>query len=324
MQNKKEIVVAVDGCGGDRGSRHVVSAVRFAQTLYPNLNLIVFGPAALQDELQAGKLDFERLDFRPAAQVIPQDAAVSDVLERYQKSSMRLALQAVKDGEAQAVVSAGGTGPLVVLARHILGTVANLRPALAARMPAGPGRFSLMLDLGANAQSNGQDLCDFARLGDAAARLIFGLADPRVALLNVGTEELKGSRLVQEAKGLMEQQHELNFCGFIEADRIFRGDADVIVTDGFSGNIALKAAEGVYSIFAKVPGIKRIFAKMAQPDWLMPWQYNGSLLLGVDGIVVKSHASAGDDAFAVAVVEAAKAVNFDLCSGMKEVLEGRA
>ena len=136
-------------------------------------------------------------------------------------------------------------------------------------------------------------------------------------------EERKGSHLVQEAKKLLEQERKLTFTGFIEADRIFRGDADVIVTDGFSGNIALKAAEGVYTIFAKVPGLKRFFARMAQPDWLMPWQYNGSVLLGVDGIVVKSHANAGDDAFAVAVVEAAKSAQLDLAAGMRDILSGR-
>ena len=321
MLKKEDIIVAVDGCGGDHGSRHIVSAVTFAQTLYPHMHQIIFGPASLADELRSERVDPKRCEFRLAPQIIPQDAPVTDVLERWQKSSMRLALQCVKDGEAQAMVSAGGTGPLVVLARHLLGTLGNLRPALAARIPAGPGRYSLMLDLGANAQCSAQDLRDFAQLGAAAAQLILGIDAPRLALLNVGTETYKGSHLIQEAKALLEHERKLNFSGFIEADRMFRGDADVIITDGFSGNIALKAAEGVYTIFSKVPGIKRFFARMAQPDWLLPWQYNGSVLLGVDGIVIKSHANAGNDAFAVAMVEAAKAVESGLTSGIKDCLK---
>ena len=175
MQKKNEIVVAIDGCGGDRGSRHIVSAVRFAQTLYPHMRQLVFGPSMLEDELHGGRVDMKRCEFRLASQAIPQDAPINEVLERYQRSSMRLALEAVKDGEAQAMVSAGGTGPLVVLARHILGQSHKLRPALTARMPAGPGRHALMLDLGANAQCSAQDLADFAVLGDAAARLMLGL-----------------------------------------------------------------------------------------------------------------------------------------------------
>ena len=320
LEKKPEIVVAVDGCGGDRGSKHIVNAVNFALTLYPYMRLIICGPVSLQEELNHGRIDGKRVEFRLSGQAIPQDAPVNEVLERYQKSSMRLALQAVQSGEAQAMVSAGGTGPLVVLARHLLGEIGHLRPALVARIPAGPGRHALMLDLGANAQSTAQDLTDFARLGDAAARLMLGLESPRLALLNVGTEEQKGSHVVLEAKSLLDNARELNFCGFIEADRIFRGDADVVVADGFAGNIALKAAEGVYTIFSKVPGIKRVFARLAHPDWLMPWQYNGSVLLGVNGNVIKSHANAGDDAFAVAMVEAAKAAELDLANGMRDIL----
>ncbi len=319
-QRGKEVTVAVDGSGGDNGMKHVCSAVNFAQTMYPEAKLLVFGSSVLHDEMKGSRIDWKRCEFIQTPQVIPQDAALGDVLERYSRSSMYQAMLAVKEGEAQAMVSAGGTGPLVVLARHLLGTVENLRPALCARMPCGPGRYSLMLDLGANAQSNAQDLCDFARLGDAAARIYLGTDSPRVAVLNVGTEQFKGSRLVQEVRELLEQRQELNFIGFVEADRIFCGDADVIVTDGFSGNIALKSAEGVYRIFSSVGGLKRFFAKMGRPEWLLPWQYNGSLLLGVRGNVVKSHGNAGREAFAVAMVEAVKAAVNELASSMQDTL----
>lgn len=321
---QQEITVAVDGTGGDRGTANIVNAVRFALALYPKLKLIVFGPSNLEEDLARGRLDMKRVQFVNAAQCIPQDAPVKDVLERYSRSSMRLAVQAVKDGEAQAVVSAGGTGPLVILSRHILGEVSSLRPALCARMPSGPGRFTLMLDLGANAQSTPSDLYDFARLGQAAARINLGIGSPRIRLLNVGTEAGKGSHLVQQARELMEQDKDLGFEGFIEANRIFAGDCDVIVTDGFTGNVALKAAEGVASIFARAPGIKRFFAKLARPEWLLPWQYNGSVLLGVNGVVVKSHASAGDEAMAVAMVEAAKCVQAGLTEALPDELGHRA
>lgn len=319
-KDSKEVIVAVDGSGGDRGMMHIAGAVNFAQTMYPNFKALVFGPAVLHDELKRSRIDWNRCEFVETYQVIPQDSQVNDVLERYTRSSMYQAVLALQEGRAQSMVSAGGTGPLVVLSRHLLGTMDNLRPALCARMPAGPGRYSLMLDLGANAQCSAQDLCDFARLGDAAAKLYFGVGTPRLAILNVGTEELKGSHVVQEAKAQLEADHSLNFTGFIEADRIFTGDADVIITDGFSGNIALKSAEGVYRIFSNAPGIKRFFAKMGKPDWLLPWQYNGSLLLGVNGNVVKSHGNAGKEAFAVAMVEAVKAAQSDLAAAMQDNL----
>lgn len=321
MTKQKEIVVAIDGTGGDRGFLPVVNAVRFALALYPSLKLIIFGPSDLSSALAKASVDAKRYEFRLASQNIPQDEDPKEVLAGYRKSAMRLAVEAVKNGEAHAVVSGGGTGPFVVLCRHILGTIGRVRPALCARMPSGPNHFTLMLDLGANASSSAEDLYDFAILGNAAAKLYQGISDPRIAVLNVGTEAGKGNRLIQEAKELIRADHNLLFEGFVEANRIFCGDCDVIVTDGFTGNVALKAAEGVASIFAKSSGIKRFFAKLACPDWLTPWQYNGSLLLGVNGIAVKSHASAGDEALAVAMVEAAKAAQCDLYELMKEELE---
>ena len=321
MIKQKEIVVAVDGTGGDRGYLPVVNAARFALALYPALKLIVFGPHDLDSALVKAGVDSKRYEFSLAPQSIPQDEDPKEVLSRYRRSAMRLAVEAVKEGRAHAVVSGGGTGPFVVLCRHILGTIGRLRPALCARMPSGPGHFTLMLDLGANASCTSQDLLDFARLGSIASKYYQGISDPRVAILNVGTEAGKGSRLIQEAKSLIQEDQNLLFEGFVEANRIFCGDCDVIVTDGFTGNVALKAAEGVASLLMKASGIKRFFAKMATPEWLTPWQYNGSILLGVNGIAIKSHASAGDEALAVAMVEAAKAVQCDLYSSIKEEID---
>lgn len=332
--------VAVDATGGDsRDTVAVVDAVRFAFAMYPKMQLIIFGSSQLQTDLIKANLDVKRYEFRLAQQSIPQDEPPRSVLKNFPNSAMYKALECLKAGEAHAMLSAGGTGPLVALARHILGVQSfgkervsfktkngmarldgKVRPCFAGRIPVGPERFSIMLDLGANASCTAEDLYDFAALGAAYAKLNLGVDNPRVAILNVGTELGKGSKLVQNAKHLIEQDRSLYYTGFIEANRIFNDDADVIVTDGFTGNIALKAAEGVADLFAGTNGLKKVIGKMARPDWLLPWQYNGSLLLGVNGVVVKSHASAGKEAFAVAMVEASRAANANIAKELGEAL----
>ncbi len=315
----KNVTVALDGNGGDRDALSgIARAVRFAMTLYPDMRLIAFGARQLEEDLARAQVLGPRCEYRFAPLQIPQDEPPRNVLCGYSQSSMRKAIQCVKDGEAQAVISAGGTGPLVVLSRHILGTIGRMRPALCAKIPSGSGRFSLMLDLGANSRCAPSDLCDFARLGTAAGRLILGVSEPSCAILNIGSELGKGNELVQKARVLISARKKLHCNGFIEANQLFSGNSDIIVTDGFTGNIALKAAEGVVKVFFRERGIKRYFAKLACPEWLMPWQYNGSLLLGVRGNVVKSHASAKQEALAVAIVEAAKAVKAGLCDAMLE------
>lgn len=313
----KLYTVALDGTGGDRNRlAGIPRAVGFALTMYPDMKLLVFGSQELASDLKKADLDHSRLECRIAPQSIPQDENPRRVLENYPHAAMRQAVEAVKSGEAAAVVSAGGTGPLVALSRHLLGTIGSLHPALCARIPAGKDRYGLMLDLGANAQSSAKDLYDFARLGTAAARVLLQNSQPRTAILNIGSERGKGSELVQNAFDLISSDPRLYTEGFVEANRLFCGEADIIVTDGFSGNIALKAAEGVARIFTHGPMLKRMFAKMAWPDWLTPWQYNGSLLLGVNGIVVKSHANALQEALAVAMVEAARAAKSGLYEAM--------
>ena len=319
MALEEVITVALDGTGGDKNRLGgIVKAVDFALTLYPELRLKVFGPTELNESLKHSRCEQQRIEFHKASQSIPQDEDPRRVLEGYPHAAMRLAIEAVKKGEADAMVSAGGTGPLVALSRHILGTIGNMRPALCARLPAGgKQRYSLMMDMGANARSSADDLYSFAKLGTAAARILLNNDEPHTAILNIGTEPNKGSSLVREARALIEQDPLLFSDGFLEANRLFCGDTDIIVTDGFTGNVALKAAEGVARIFAEGPAFKRILAKMSWPDWLIPWQYNGSLLLGVDGIVVKSHADAPEQALAVAMVEAARSAKSSLLLSMK-------
>lgn len=316
---KNFITVALDGTGGDCACLNgFAKAVEFALTLYPHMKIIVFGPNTLQDSLSKIRCDQDRVSFVEAPMSIPQDEDPRAVLVGFKQSAMRLCLEAVKQGKADAMVSAGGTGPLVVLSRHILGTFVNIHPALCSRLPAGGNkRYALMLDMGANAHSNAKDLYDFARLGTAAAKILLDNPHPHTAVLNIGTEEEKGNLQVRQARDLIKADELLWSDGFLEPNRIFCGDVDVIVTDGFTGNVALKAAEGVARIFTHGSFLKKMLAKMSWPSWLIPWQYNGSLLLGVDGVVVKSHADAPEQALAVAIVEAARAVKLQLLKKMK-------
>lgn len=296
------VTIALDGNGGDGGYQAIARAVSEVLTARPDVCLTVFGDPAMAALLR-GQEHLPRLRLVPCRQNIPQDAPIGAVLRRYRQSSMYLALCALRSHEVQAVVSCGGTGPLVTLSRHLLGTC-GLRPALCARLPAGPRRYTLMLDMGANSAVSSRDLLDFARLGAAAAALTMEAAQPRVSLLNVGTEEHKGSPLVREARALITSSA-INYAGFIEARDLFSGCTEVIVTDGFSGNIALKAAEGVVAAYAGGRGLRQCCARLAMPRWLLPWRHNGSLLLGVDGIVVKSHAAAPVHGIAAAVRAAA-------------------
>lgn len=322
MQDQNLVTVALDGTGGDKvDARSVASAVRFALVLNPSLRVLVYGGQKLKQALSQEKIDAKRYDFFSAPECIPQDEDPRKVLEGYYNSAMRKAIEAVRDKKADVVVSSGGTGPLVALSRHILGTVENMRPALCARIPAGPEKYSLMLDLGANTQSKSKDLLSFALLGNAAYKVMYSEEHPRVCVLNVGSERNKGNPLVKEGRDLIEQVKRINCCGFVEADKLFTDEADVIVTDGFTGNVALKAAEGVASAFLNASGIKKFFSKLARPDWLVPWQYNGSLLLGVDGLVVKSHASAGKEAVAVALAGTVKLARLNLIDSIKEELK---
>ena len=313
------VTIALDGIGGDNcQDRSVINAVSFALNMCRQLHIVVYGPQSLEQELKKSNLDLNRVSFRFAPQSIPQDESPRKVIEEYNNSAMKNGLYAVKNGEAMAFVSAGGTGPLVSLSRHILGSIKDLRPALAAKIPSSMGRFSVMLDLGANALSSAQDLYGFALLGRAYAELCLNIEKPKVAILNVGAERNKGSKTIREVRSLLESDVNVNLKGYIEANKIFQGEADVIVTDGFTGNVALKSAEGVAHIFTHGEGLKRFFAKLAWPNWLIPWQYNGSPLLGVKGIVIKSHASAKDEALACAMVEAVNAVKVSLATKIEE------
>jgi glycerol-3-phosphate acyltransferase PlsX len=245
-------------------------------------------------------------------------------LRKKKDSSMRVALNLLQSGEAKACVSAGNTGALMATARFVLKTIPGIdRPAILSRIPAHHGHTH-MLDLGANADCTPEHLLQFAMMGSVVATDLHDLPRPRVGLLNIGSEDIKGNELVQEASRLL-QASTLNYIGFVEGNDIFGGDVDVVVTDGFTGNVALKAMEGaarmigatIKSEYTRNP-LRRLSALVSMPvlkaikKRFDPGQHNGASMVGLNGVVIKSHGSADADSFAnairVAIVEARKGV----------------
>jgi glycerol-3-phosphate acyltransferase PlsX len=234
---------------------------------------------------------------------------------RMRQSSMRLAIEAVQGGEAAGVVSAGNTGALLAMATVVLRTLPEIaRPALAAIAPSARGDL-VMLDLGANVQCDARNLVEFAIMGDAFARAVLGLPQPSIGLLNVGSEEQKGDERVREAAEVLRASHiAAGFHGFVEGHDIAAGTVDVIVTDGFTGNVALKTGEGALKLMRDL--LRQVFSSslaaklgylMARPsldrlrEWMDPRRYNGAILLGLNGVVVKSHGGTDAQGFAHAV-----------------------
>jgi glycerol-3-phosphate acyltransferase PlsX len=255
-----------------------------------------------------------RLSIHPAAESIGMDESPVQVLRSKPDSSMRRMLELVRDGRAHAGVSAGNSGALMVLSRQVLGTLAGIdRPAMASSVPTLDGSC-LLLDLGANVDCSAQQLLQFAIMGSVLAEIL-GVARPRVALLNIGSEAIKGNQQVREAARLL-QGHPLlpGYCGFVEGDGVYRGAADVVVCDGFAGNVLLKASEGVARLMLRrLEALLRrswwgrLVGLLARPllrrlrDELHPAGHNGAALLGLPAVVVKSHGGAGERDFAAAI-----------------------
>ncbi len=319
-------VVAIDAMGGDFGPRCIVPACLSAMAENPSLELILVGQAPVLEDIlsrQSG-VDGARLRVEHASEIIAMDERPAQALRNKPDSSMRQALELVRQGRAQACVSAGNTGALMALARYVLKTLPGIdRPAMVTAIPTQTGR-TLLLDLGANVDCSAEHLYQFAVMGAVAAE-VQGKSRPRIALLNVGTEDIKGNQQVKLAASLLQQADELNYCGFIEGDGLYRGEADVVVCDGFVGNILLKSSEGlvtmlsarIASLFKESLG-SRLVGSLAMPllrrlqDELAPAQHNGASFLGLQGIVVKSHGSADEDAFKVAIARAVVEVRENL------------
>jgi len=311
------MTIAVDGMGGDEGPKVVVSGLAIALERQPELKFLLFGDEKLVLPLleQHPKLK-TATTFHHTDISISMDEKPSAALRRGRHgASMWLAIEAVKSGEASVIVSAGNTGALMVMAKISLRSMPGVpRPAMAAIWPTTRGQ-SIVLDVGANIGAAATDLVGFAVMGEAMARSIFGLKRPTVGLLNVGVEEVKGLEEVKKAAQLIRDSDlPLEYGGFVEGTDIGKGTVDVVVTEGFTGNIALKTAEGTARQFGaylkqalKSTLMTRIGYLLARGafravrDKLDPNNNNGAVLLGLNGIVVKSHGSANDHGFASAV-----------------------
>ena len=304
--------------GGDYGPAEIVPAALHALQEHQDLELILVGqePAIRRllqvDGAQAG----DRIAIVHAPEVVEMHEQPSAVLRTKKESSMRLAIELVKDGRAQACVSAGNTGALMALARHILKMLPGVdRPAICTTMPGIHGQTHL-LDLGANINPNSEQLFQFAVMGSELTSAVLNVPDPKIALLNIGAEEIKGNDVVKQAAVLLAQSH-LNYVGFVEGNDIYSGKVDVIVCDGFTGNIAIKASEGVAEFLTHHARTEfertlygRIAAMMCRPILnairrkIDPKTYNGASLLGLRSIVIKSHGGADRVSFAHAIEEA--------------------
>ena len=320
------ITVAVDVMGGDFGPSVTVPAALQVLAEQPDLHLLLVGDEAQIVPLIAfsASTPRARIEIVHTTEFVTMSDKVSVALRNKKQSSMRLAINAVRDGQAQACVSAGNTGALMAIGRFVLKMHAGIdRPAIMTALPTQTGHVH-MLDLGANVDSEPHHLLQFAEMGALVAQALDGHDQPRVGLLNIGEEEIKGNDFIKATHELL-RASSLNYIGYVEGDGIFHGDADVVVCDGFVGNIALKSSEGVAKMMAAMikaqinrNWLTKLLGLLAYPIWkglkqeMDPGRYNGASLVGLTGIVVKSHGSAQIDSFAQALRVAIKEVETDI------------
>ena len=323
---KQELTIALDAMGGDHGPDTIVPAALESAGKYPNLHLVLVGDeASLRPHLQGADQRLgERIRIHHASELVEMHDSPSKALRNKKDSSMRVAIDLVKQGSAAACVSAGNTGALMAIAKFVLKTIPGIdRPAIIASVPS-RGGHTHVLDLGANVDCSAEHLFQFAVMGYELVRAVEDKDHPRVGLLNIGEEEIKGNEQVKQAARLLGDSH-LNFVGYVEGNDIFSGNVDIVVTDGFVGNVALKTIEGMAkmlgqairnefdkNIFTRLAGLIALPVLQAFKKRYDPRRYNGASLLGLRGIVIKSHGNADRLAFAnaidIAVKEVEKAV----------------
>lgn len=310
------ITLAVDAMGGDYAPQAVIQGLVIAAERYPSVHFLLYGdqkvvePLVVQEKSLANKVTFISCE-----EVITAETKPSAAIRGFPDSSMRQAIKAVAEGRAQGIISAGNTGAYMVLAKILLKTISGIdRPALASLAPTLRGEV-VLLDLGANVECSSKNLQQFAIMGELFARYVLHLPKPRVGLMNVGSEDVKGSSMVKEAADLIRTSSiKENFYGFIEGDDIPRGTVDVVVMDGFTGNVVLKAGEGVMHLALhyfkeafKSSWISRLGYLLARPMLkklsmrLDYRRYNGGIWLGLNGIAIKSHGGADAIGFAHAI-----------------------
>lgn len=322
--NQNQITIAVDAMGGDNSPEKAIKGCEIFFNRNSKVKLIIFGD---KNTINNNFLEnnTEMVKFVHCKEVILDKDKPSSILRSKKESSMRKAIEFVKSKNNIGFVSAGNTGAVTVLSKIILGTLNNIkRPAFCSMIPTSKG-FCIMLDLGANKESNENQLLQFSIMGHAFAK-IKNVSNPKVAILNIGTEEGKGKGYLQEAFNLIDNSFLKNdFIGYIEPDQITSGKADVIVTDGFTGNIALKTAEGLSRFI--IDNFKKVFTKniinkiaysilrrdlIKFSNTINPTKYNGAMVLGLNGVVIKSHGSATPEAFAQALNNCLEFVKKDI------------
>lgn len=317
------ISIALDAMGGDHGPSEIVPAALYTLKHQTDLSLILVGDhAVLERELQKHHYRgayADRLLIHHASEVVEMDEPPALALRNKKDSSMRVAINLVKEGRAKACVSAGNTGALMATARFVLKTLPGIdRPAIIGLLPTVFEDTRVrMLDLGANVDSTVDHLFQFAVMGSVLAEALDGLKHPKIALLSNGKEEIKGDELVKETAKRLQALPDINYVGYVEADEIFNGEIDVVVCDGFVGNVMLKGCEGIAKFIANSmkeefqrSALTKMAGAVAYPvlkslvKRIDPARYNGATLIGLQGIVVKSHGSAKAMGFANAIKEA--------------------
>lgn len=331
----EQLILSIDAMGGDDAPEMVVEGIDIAHRRLPHVTFLLFGNeqrlAPLLARLPGAA---EACVLRHTAEVITNDTKPSTALRSGKSTSMRLAIDAVGSGEAAGIVSAGNTGALMALAKFVLKTLPGIdRPAIATYFPTERGA-SVMLDLGANVECDEHNLVQFAVMGEVFARNILNLEQPSIGLLNIGTEVVKGHEAVKKASAILQQSDlPIKFYGFVEGDDICAGTVDVVVTDGFTGNIALKTAEGTAhmiiqalkdsltgSVWAKLGTLLARKRLKEFKERLDPRRYNGAMFVGLTGICVKSHGNTDALGFANAISVAANLVERGFNERIKEDL----
>ncbi|MEM0912191.1 MAG: phosphate acyltransferase PlsX [Pseudomonadota bacterium] len=332
-----KVTLAIDIMGGDRGPHIFFTAIKRVLLDNTQLQIIVCASQEAADQLMQFLPDIlkSRVSTKISDQVVDMEMRPAIALRKMSHSSMRYALELVKCGHADGCVSCGNTGALMAMAHYVLKTLPGIsRPALVSSLPTITNNKVLLLDLGASINCDAENLLQYAVMGSVLKQSCEAIESPKVALLNVGEEDIKGNSVIQHADVLLKGFNGLNYIGYVEGDDIFAGEVDVVVTDGFTGNIALKASEGIAKflmheissvtkqnvftlLFGKLmlPFLKKVYQRM-NPD-----QYNGASLIGLRGIVIKSHGNATADACYYAIKQAIAEIEISVPDRIKTKIE---
>lgn len=322
--------------GGDRGPHVFLDAIKKILINYDTVSIIICGTETSLRSFSSALAPYsQRISFEVCEQVVEMADKPALAIRQKKQSSMRKALDLTQENIAQACVSAGNTGALMAMAYYVLKTIPGIsRPALCTLLPTQNRKKVLLLDLGASINYDAANLLQYAVMGSVLMQQTQGINNPAVALLNVGEEDIKGNSLIKHADGLIRSAESINYVGYVEGDDIFAGETDVVVTDGFTGNVALKASEGIAKFLVaeikaltKETIVARILSKLALPllkslyQRMNPDQYNGASLLGLRSTVIKSHGNASTEACYYAMVQAINEAQQEVPEKIKTIIE---